>query len=215
MKWFTLKRCELLETFFAELKFTQVLFGFRYGHQNPITSIDALQKERALTSGGADGSLRIWKIVEESQLVYNGNSGSIDCVKYINEEVFLSCTDSGSLNVWNVGKKKPIAEHKLAHGKSSTGDANWISSIATLVNTDLIASGSCDGLIRVWKLEKHFREIKLKFEIPVTGFVNSLTFTSDGSSLIAGIGQEHRLGRWWRLKEGKNIIMVIPFQKKE
>lgn len=174
-----------------------------------------MYKERALTSGGADGTLRIWKIVEESQLVYNGHSGSIDHVRYVNEETFISCGDDGTFCVWNVGKKKPVAQLKLAHGKSSTGIANWISSIATLVNTDLIASGSCDGFIRVWKLEKNFREIKLKFEIPVVGFVNSLTFTSDGNSLIAGIGQEHRLGRWWRLKEGKNAILVIPFQKKD
>ena len=136
-------------------------------------------------------------------------------MKLVNEEVFISCGDNGSLCVWNVGKKKAIGVHKLAHGKSSTGVANWVSSIATLTNTDLFASGSNDGFIRVWKLEKSFREIKLKFEIPVAGFVNSLAFTSDGSSLIAGIGQEHRLGRWWRLKEAKNVILVIPFKKKE
>lgn len=191
------------------------IFFSRFGHQNHVTSIDALTKERALTSGGADRTLRIWKVVEESQLVYNGHYGSIDIVKYVNEEMFVSCSDDGSLCVWNVGKKKPIAIHKIAHGKSSTGIPNWISSIATLLNSDLIASGSCDGFIRVWKLEKNFRGITLKFEIPVTGFVNSLTFTNDGNSLIAGIGQEHRLGRWWRLKEGKNVILVIPFQKKD
>lgn len=174
-----------------------------------------MYKERALTAGGVDGTLRIWKIVEESQLVYNGRWGSIDSVKFINEDTFLSCNDNGSLCVWNVGKKKPIAEQKLAHGKSLTGVPNWISAIATLVNTDLIASGSCDGVIRVWNLQKSFREIKLMFEIPVTGFVNALTFTNDCTSLIAGIGQEHRLGRWWRLKEAKNVILVIPFQKKE
>lgn len=147
--------------------------------------------------------------------MYNGHIGSIDCVRFLNEEIFVSCTDQGSLCVWNLQKKRPIGEQKFAHGKSSTGVANWISSIATLVNSDLIASGSCDGFIRVWKLEKAYREIKLKFEIPVTGFVNSLTFTTDGCSLIAGIGQEHRLGRWWRLKEARNVILVIPFQKKE
>lgn len=190
-------------------------FYFSFGHQNQITSVDALYKERALTSGGADGTLRIWKIVDESQLVYNGHSGSIDCVKLVNEEVFLSCGDDGSLCVWNVGKKKPVSEQRLAHGKSSTGTANWISAIATLVNTDLVASGSCDGFIRVWKLEKNFRGIKLMFEIPIDGFVNSLAFTSEGESLIAGIGQEHRLGRWWRLKDAKNVVLVIPFQKKE
>ncbi|CRK98612.1 CLUMA_CG012093, isoform A [Clunio marinus] len=194
-----------------EMVYVETLFG----HQNQITSVDALSKERALTSGGADGTIRLWKIVDESQLVYNGHSGSIDCVKFITEEFFLSSGDDGSLCLWNVGKKKPIAEQKLAHGTSSTGIANWISAIGTLVNTDLIASGSCDGFIRVWKLEKNFREIKLKFEIPVRGFVNSLTFTSDGSKLIAGIGQEHRLGRWWKLKDGKNVILVIPLKSKE
>lgn len=174
-----------------------------------------MYKERALSSGGSDGSLRIWKIVEESQLVYTGHWGSIDCVKLLNEEVFLSSSDNGSLCVWNIAKKKPIGVQKLAHGNSSTGVANWISAIATLVNSDLVASGSCDGFIRVWKLEKSYREIKLKFEIPVDGFVNSLVFSTDGTSLIAGIGQEHRLGRWWRLKEAKNVILVIPFKQKE
>lgn len=45
------------------------------------------------------------------------------------------------------------------------------------------------------------------------GFVNSLAFSSDGSTLYAGVGQEHRLGRWWRLKNAKNAVYVIPLQK--
>lgn len=112
-------------------------------------------------------------------------------------------------------KKKPSYELKLAHGKSLTGDANWITAIATLTNTDLVASGSNDGFIRLWKLDRNFREIKFKFAVPVVGFINSLTFTSDGSFLIAGIGQEHRLGRWWKLKEAKNNILVIPLNRVE
>lgn len=68
---------------------------FRYGHQSAITCIDALSRERAVTAGGSDRSVRIWKIVEESQLVYNGHSGSIDIVKLINEENFISAGDDG------------------------------------------------------------------------------------------------------------------------
>lgn len=147
--------------------------------------------------------------------MFTGPQGSIDCVKFINEETFLTSGDNGSLCTWSASKKKPIGQYKLAHGVSSTGTANWISAIASFVNTDLIASGSCDGFIRVWQLEKSYREIKLKFEIPVDGFVNCLQFTSDGSALIAGIGQEHRLGRWWRIKDAKNVILVVPLVKKE
>ena len=62
----------------------------RYGHQDPITSIDCLLRERPVISGGADKSVRVWKIVEESQLVFGGHRASIDCVKLINEEHFVS-----------------------------------------------------------------------------------------------------------------------------
>lgn len=66
-----------------------------YGHQSGITAIDALARERAITAGGSDCTVRIWKIVEESQLIYNGHRGSIECVKLINEENFVSAGDDG------------------------------------------------------------------------------------------------------------------------
>lgn len=66
-----------------------------YGHQSGITAIDALARERAITAGGSDCSIRIWKIAEESQLIYNGHSGSIESVRLLNEENFLSAGDDG------------------------------------------------------------------------------------------------------------------------
>lgn len=66
-----------------------------FGHQDGITDIDALMKERALTAGGRDCTIRLWKIVEESQLVFNGHSGSIDTVRLVNEETFISGGDDG------------------------------------------------------------------------------------------------------------------------
>ena len=43
--------------------------------------------------------------------------------------------------------------------------------------------------------------------------MNALSFSNDGNALIAAIGQEHRLGRWWRLKNAKNSDCVIPLQR--
>ncbi|XP_055713477.1 U3 small nucleolar RNA-interacting protein 2 [Phlebotomus papatasi] len=186
-----------------------------FGHQATVTDLDALTRDRAISSGGNDCSIRIWKVSEESQLVYNGHSGNIDSVRLINEENFLSCGDDGSLCVWSTMKKKPLCVQALAHGKSpENNEANWISAIATYTNTDLVASGSCDGFIRVWKLESHFRKCVKIMEIPVPGFVNALAFTPDGNHLIAALGQEHRLGRWWRIAQAKNCIAVIPFRRK-
>jgi ribosomal RNA-processing protein 9 len=183
----------------------------RFGHQSPVTSIDALSREKAITSGGMDRSIRIWKIPEESQLVFNGHHGNIECVKLINEENFISASDDGSLCLWSSMKKKPVHTVSLAHGKSSVGEPNWISAVATLLNTDLFASGSCDGHVRIWKISANSKSMNQVLELPVKGFVNALAFTGDGKKLIVGVGQEHRLGRWWTIKEATNMVLVVPF----
>lgn len=57
-------------------------------------------------------------------------------------------------------KKKPLHVKELAHGKSiENGQANWISAIATQINTDVIASGEL--LKENWKfgLRKHNRNV--------------------------------------------------------
>ena len=140
----------------------------RLGHQDSITSIDALTRERAVTSGGRDISIRLWKIPDESQLVFNGHGGSIDCVRFVNEEHFVSCGDDGylsklefeiklfpfinfynhdylyrALSLWGSMKKKPLCSVTSAHGICATNNLpNWISAVAALPNTDLVASGT-------------------------------------------------------------------------
>lgn len=50
-----------------ELAYVETLFG----HQDEITSLCAMgAKDRCLSTGGRDRSVRLWKILEESQLVF-------------------------------------------------------------------------------------------------------------------------------------------------
>ncbi|XP_037932404.1 U3 small nucleolar RNA-interacting protein 2-like, partial [Teleopsis dalmanni] len=194
-----------------EMAYVESLFG----HQAGVTGIDALSRERAVSSGGSDNSLRVWKITEESQLIYNAHQSSIENVKFINDENFVSCGVDGSLCVWSAMKKRPLCTVREVHGKQTNSDANWICAISCVVNTDLIASGSCDGFIRLWQSSDNGKKLKQILEIPMNGFVNSLAFNNDGTKLYAAVGQEHRLGRWWRDKEARNKIVVIDLLKKE
>ena len=59
-----------------EMAYVETLFG----HQDRITGVDAGVRERAVTSGGRDGTVRVWKIVEESQLVFNGKVTNLEWV---------------------------------------------------------------------------------------------------------------------------------------
>ncbi|ESO99278.1 hypothetical protein LOTGIDRAFT_113335, partial [Lottia gigantea] len=195
-----------------EMSYVETLFG----HQDSITDIDSLSRERAITSGGRDSSVRIWKVVEESQLVFNSNRGCVDCVSLIDESSFITGHDNNALCLWNVTKKKPTFTRLGAHGEKKEGEKiiteeNWITSVSSLQYSDLIVSaGSKDGCIRFWKVGKDLRFLSLLFTLPIKGFVNSLKFSNNGKFLVAGIGQEHKLGRWWRLKEARNSVCIIP-----
>ena len=113
--------------------------------------------------------------------------GSIDCVAMVDESHFLSGGDSGSIALWSVSKKKPIFTRVMAHGyedfevKSNEGivervlhQPRWITSITCLPYGDLFASGSWDGHIRLWTLDKDLKGFKKLYTIPAAGFVNSL-----------------------------------------
>lgn len=48
-----------------------------------------------------------------------------------------------SLLLWGTQKKKPMSKINLAHGEDPESEVpNWIVSVATLQNTDLVATGN-------------------------------------------------------------------------
>ncbi len=46
--------------------------------------------------------------------------------------------------------------------------------------------------------------------IPVRGFVNSLQIARSGKFLVAGLGQEPRMGRWLRDAKARNGVLIHP-----
>ncbi|XP_068414977.1 U3 small nucleolar RNA-interacting protein 2 [Eschrichtius robustus] len=196
----------------AENSYVETLFG----HQDAVAALDALSRECCVTAGGRDGTVRVWKIPEESQLVFYGHQGSIDSIQLINEEHMVSGADDGSVALWGLSKKRPLALQREAHGlRGELGleQPFWVSSVAALLNTDLVATGSHSNSVRLWQCGEGFRQLDLLCDIPLVGFINSLKFSSAGDFLVAGVGQEHRLGRWWRIKEARNSVCIIPLHR--
>ncbi|ELR54727.1 U3 small nucleolar RNA-interacting protein 2 [Bos mutus] len=196
----------------AENSYVETLFG----HQDAVAALDALSRECCVTAGGRDGTVRVWKIPEESQLVFYGHQGSIDSIQLINEEHMVSGADDGSVALWGLSKKRPLALQREAHGlrgEPGLEQPFWVSSVAALLNTDLVATGSHNNSVRLWQCGEGFRQLDLLYDIPLVGFVNSLKFSSAGDFLVAGVGQEHRLGRWWRIKEARNSVCIIPLRR--
>ncbi|KAI4343092.1 hypothetical protein MLD38_027635 [Melastoma candidum] len=212
-----------------------------FGHQSEILTIDCLRKERALTVG-RDRTMQLFKIPEETRIVFRSSTSSLECCCFINNDEYLTGSDDGSIELWNMLRKKPVHIVKNAHpslniengfaggengmlpnghkgetisdaGKSMNSAAySWVSSVAVCSGSDLAASGAGNGYVRLWAIRSETKDVEPLYDLPLVGFVNSLAFARSGKFLVAGVGQEPRLGRWGRLKHACNGIALHPLK---
>jgi ribosomal RNA-processing protein 9 len=180
-----------------QMAYVETLFG----HAAEVLSADALGAQRLITSG-ADCSVRIWKIPEQTQLLYKGHSASIDAVAFVSDDAFVTGSQDGAVALWSARKKKPMDLVANAHG------GKWICSVAAARYGDVAASGASDGALRLWVLEKGGALAPLS-SVELAGFVNGMVFSSDSRFLVAAVGQEHRLGRWSRVAEARNSVCIV------
>lgn len=193
-----------------------------------LSSIDCLYRDHPVAAGGQESNIILWKLDTDKSVLFSGrreeskvkshsnvssnvHRGSIDCVRYINDQHIISGASDNSLALWNVNKSRfPIATVINAHeGGGST--EHWITSLATIHYSDFMASGSNDGFIRFWKSGKNFQSLLPRFSCPVDGFINGLEFSSDGKFIVAGIGQQHSRGRWFKpIKISPNLMNRKP-----
>jgi len=110
------------------------------------------EQERAVTAGH-DHTCRVWKVPEESQLIFRSHAPAVDCVRYISGTQWVSGASDGSLAVWSQMKKRPVSVVRGAHapavnnggggppvGAGSIGGdpATWVQSVAVCHGTDLV-----------------------------------------------------------------------------
>lgn len=181
--------------------------------QDCVYSVDCWTKEKPLSTS-SDRTLRLWKVAEETHLVFRGHKGSIDSAQYLTDNSFVSAGQDGTLCLWKDGQKTPVRSVHAAHGSQSitgaSGPANWISSLASVKMSNVVASGSCDGFVRLWTANAEERQLLPLCAVPVLpGFVNALALSP--RLLVAAGGKEHRLGRWWNVKGSNNKLTIVRF----
>lgn len=95
-----------------------------------------------------------------------------------------------------------------AVGSAGCAACGWVGAVACARNGDLAVSGAGDGLIRLWQLGDANRELTPLHALPARGFVNALAVAASGRFVLAGVGQEPRLGRWSRDAGARNGVLL-------
>lgn len=161
-----------------------------FGHQSGIEQIAAMTIDECVSVGGQDRTSRLWKVIDETQLVFRGGASKkapyheshLDCVAPLPPAHFVTGSNSGSISLWSIHKKKPLYTIPLAHGldcippldelspevdlETAAHNARhmrpmprWITALTTLPGTDIVLSGSWDGWIRAWQISEDKRTI--------------------------------------------------------
>jgi ribosomal RNA-processing protein 9 len=153
-----------------------------FGHQDNVISVASMSIDQCVSVGARDRTARLWKVIDETQLVFRGGSknaeyqdNNLDCVAVLPPTHFITGSDAGSLSLWSIHKKKPLYTIPLAHGldplpplKELSAEVDrkiaaknshflrrtprWITALATVPGTDIVLSGSWDGWIRAWRI---------------------------------------------------------------
>lgn len=190
-----------------------------YGHQFGVTGVDCHLKERPV-SVGRDRTSRIWKIAEDTHLIFRGGAkiASVDSVRIMKENWFLTGHEDGNLGLWTSEKKRAVVNIHQAHGAVGKIGRS-ISAIGSLRGSDLAITGSCDGYIRLWKVVMgktlKSRSLEPLDKIPLNGYVNDIAVGPNARFCVAAVGQEPKLGRWDRISGAKNRIAILQLRSKE
>lgn len=196
--------------------FLETLFGHQFG----VTNMDCHVAERPV-SVGKDRTARLWKIEEDTHLIYRGGArmSYAESVSVIKDKWFITGHQDGQLALWYSEKKKAVHTVQLAHGQDESGQGHPVLTVKALPYSDLVWTGSCDGFLRLWKvsIENKVNQSTMEevFRVPIKGFINDISIGSNGGFCMLAIGQEHKMGRWKRIKGARNRIAKVTFHREE
>merc|ERR1712110_990057 len=93
-------------------------------------------------------------------------------------------------------------------GKRTLGSVLFVPCLSLL-------SGSHDGHLNFWQFSKQKQQISRIHQLAIPGFINGIAAPKSGKFVVVAVGQEHRLGRWWRNKDTRNSVQIVsmPIEK--
>ena len=151
------------------LAYVETLFG----HQDHVTAVAAMGVDQCVSVGSRDRTARLWKVVDETQLVFHCDSrkddeyhtGTVDCVVALPPMHFVTGSDSGAICLWDMRRKKAQYVVHTAHG---VDEPEPLEAVTSETDPDIIATLKRDDTRRAIP-----RQITALASIPGTDVVLS------------------------------------------
>jgi hypothetical protein len=160
------------------------------GHRSAVWSVASLPNSNLIASGSEDSTIKLWNIsTGKLDRTLNSGTGAIRAIATgPDDKTLISAGSDPAITVWNLETGKPAL--KLA------GHTERVIALAMSQDGQRLASASADKTIKVWTADgKLLRTLPDTLATPQT-----LTFSPDHKTLVAGIGNSLRL---WNVETGQ------------
>ncbi|KAG0709810.1 WD40-repeat-containing domain protein [Suillus ampliporus] len=170
------------------------------GHEEWVHGVAVIPSTRLIVTASFDKSLRLWDL-DKGQQVGKPLLGHDDAVWTVaashDGRWIVSGGWDGSILVWEVRTNKSMPVSFKGHKKT-------ISSVLFAPDSETFASASDDNTVRVW-LRKTGKTVLGPFQVGSHGTVWSVSYSPDGSKLVAGTG-EHLFV--WKASNGEELFKI-------
>lgn len=164
------------------------------GHDWSVTALDIDKHGTLLLSGGWDNTMILWDLTSDSIIYkFDNHSNMIWDVAFSpNGRYAASASWDASINLWDIESKELV--HKLKHAQKfrlvqtepfyqDRMVPNMINTIAFSPEGSKMASGSSDGMIRIWDLKSG--ELSELIDIHDSVSVGEVLFNKTATKLIS------------------------------
>jgi NACHT domain- and WD repeat-containing protein len=114
------------------------------GHRGPVSSMALAEGGSLAISGGADGTLRVWRVATGACVhILRGHTAGIMAVATAGADRVVSASWDSTVRVWNLDSGECV--------QVLGGGGVPVLSLAA-VGTDRVAAGAADGSLRLWEI---------------------------------------------------------------
>ncbi|WP_260685317.1 WD40 repeat domain-containing protein [Rhizobium laguerreae] len=172
----------------------EVVLRPQIGHSSTVSAVAFSLDDKLIISTSDDGTLRLWDSGSGRLIRRIENPAtSARSISFTNTRVVMASTDAGVVAFWRVDTGELVGVLRPPHD-------GWVSAAIMLPDGHRILSGSYDGTLKIWDLDK---SPALVNTIKVGGSVTSLAVSPAGDSAL--VGSSNGLLELWDINQARLV----------